>query len=203
MHLNNHINKMYLVLTALLLLVTITMFAQTQNTLEKINIQKKVQESTYENTLQQINEQVWYLFYKAYTELDVQIMADIHSNQLIRISGNGQKILDYDTYVKRYETNFEQTKIKGDTKEIALRFFERFYTKDKASERGIYQLIVNKDRAEEKRYYGKFHVILKGENEVWKILMDYDSDENKTIGEADFEAAYHIDNIEVFSIVED
>jgi len=202
MHFINYIKQIRLKLSALLLLSTITIFAQTQNTYQK-NTAESIQKSEPKNTLEQINEQVWYLFYKAYKELDAQIMADIHSNQLIRISGNGQKILDYDTYVKQYKTNFEKTKTKGETKEIALRFFERFYTKDKASERGIYELIVNKDSADEKRYYGQFHVISQKENEVWKILMDYDSNENKTIGEADFKAAFAIDDVEAFAVAKD
>lgn len=102
MHFANYIKQKYLTFTTLLLLSGITLYAQTQKMAKNNSLQKKIQESTKENTLEQINEQVWYLFYKAYTELDAQIMADIHSNQLIRISGNGQKFLDYNTYIKQY-----------------------------------------------------------------------------------------------------
>lgn len=55
---------------------------------------------------------------------------------------------------------------------------------------------INEGKAIEKTYYGKFHVILIKEQDSWKILMDYDSNENKTIGEADYQAAFAIDEFD-------
>ncbi len=38
-------------------------------------------------------------------------------------------------------------------------------------------------------YFGRFHVVLRKENSIWKILVDTDSSENGTISEKDFLAA--------------
>jgi len=154
------------------------------------------QAQVQQNELQTINEQVWSKFYEAFSTLNIELMKEIHRKDLIRISGNSQKISDYKSYIERQEKSFQQSKEKEETRHIELRFFERFYNKDTASERGIYKLTINKDTTTEKMYYGQFHVLQKKEFGVWKIFMDYDSNENQKIGKAEFDAARHIDNIE-------
>jgi len=150
---------------------------------------------TSEN-LKAINE-VWYQFYQAFDSLDYELMAEIHSKDLIRISG-GRRILDNETYINNYKRRFEDRKKKHETNEISLRFFERINNDSIASERGIYKLVRNKNRSDEKTYYGQFHVILMKENGTWKIFMDYDSNESNTIGEEDYLKAYAIEDIDKF-----
>lgn len=148
------------------------------------------------NNLKEIN-QVWKKFYQAFDSLDYKLMADIHSHNLIRISG-GQRISDYDTYINRYKSNFAYSKKNGITNNVTLRFFERIHNDSVASERGIYKLIRNKNQTSEQTYYGQFHVIFRKEQSVWKILMDYDSTEGNTIDEDDYKKAYAIDNFKPF-----
>lgn len=148
------------------------------------------------NDLKEINA-VWSKFYQAFETLDYSLMAEIHSKALVRISG-GQRISDYDTYINRYKTQFVKAKENGITNNISLRFFERINNDSIASERGIYQLIRNKDQDSEQTYYGQFHVLFKKENGEWKILMDYDSTEDNTIGEDDFNKAHAITDFESF-----
>jgi len=146
--------------------------------------------------LKEIN-QVWSKFYQAFETLDYTLMADIHSKDLVRISG-GQCISDYDTYINRYKSNFAKSKENGISNNVSIRFFERINNDSVASERGIYRLIRNKDKNDEQAYYGQFHVIYKKENGQWKILMDYDSTELNTIGDEDFKRAYSIDDFDPF-----
>ena len=148
------------------------------------------------NNLKEIN-QVWYKFYEAFDSLDYELMAEIHSEDLIRISG-GKRISDYETYINNYKRRFEDKKKKGETNEISLRFFERINNDSIASERGIYKLVRNKNRLDEKTYYGQFHVIFKKENGTWKIFMDYDSNEKNTIGEEAYLKAHGIEEIDKF-----
>jgi len=148
------------------------------------------------DNLKEINE-VWYQFYQAFDSLDYELMTAIHSKDLIRISG-GRRITDYETYINNYKRRFEDKKKKGETDEISLRFFERINNDSIASERGVYQLVRNKNRLDEKTYYGQFHVILMKENDAWKIFMDYDSNESNTIGEDDYAKAYGIEEIDKF-----
>jgi len=148
------------------------------------------------NNLKEINE-VWYQFYQTFDSLDYQPMAAIHSKNLIRIAG-GKRISDYETYINNYKKRFVEQKKKGETNEISLRFFERISNDSIASERGVYKLVRNKNRHDERAYYGQFHVILMKENDTWKIFMDYDSNESNSIGEDDYAKAYGIENIDKF-----
>ena len=148
------------------------------------------------DNLHAINK-VWEKFYKAFETLDYKPMAEIHSKDLIRISG-GQRIIDYDTYINNYKTQFEQATSKKTTNHITLRFFERINNESIASERGIYRLTINKGKLDEQSYYGQFHVIMKKENDIWKITMDYDATEFDTISKEDYDKAHAITNLEVF-----
>ncbi|MCB0399898.1 MAG: nuclear transport factor 2 family protein [Winogradskyella sp.] len=157
---------------------TIFSFSQTKANLEDINT-------------------TWEKFYKAFETLDYTLMAEIHSQDLVRVSG-GKRILDYDTYINNYKIGFERDKTAGHTSSISLRFFERINNGSTASERGIYKLVRNKGTDNEQAYYGQFHVLLKKSDGVWKITMDYDSSENGTIGEDQYQKAFAIDDFEKF-----
>ena len=146
--------------------------------------------------LKSINE-LWAKFYKAFETLDHALMAEIHSKDLIRISG-GERILDYDTYISGYQQGFEYNKSMKETNRIELRFFERAYSDSIASDRGIYKLIRNEGSDKEQIHYGEFHVLFKMESEGWKILMDYDSNLGNDKGEERFMNAQAIDSIEYF-----
>lgn len=152
--------------------------------------------SQTKNNLKDIN-QVWSKFYQAFEALDYTLMAEIHSKDLIRISG-GQRISNYESYINRYKSNFAYSKENGITNNISLRFFERINNDSIASERGIYQLIRNKGKADAQSYYGQFHVLFKKEQGEWKILMDYDSTEGNTIDEKDFQEASEINDFKNF-----
>ncbi len=148
------------------------------------------------NDLKEINE-VWGKFHRAFETLDYTLMAEIHSKKLIRISG-GKRITDYKSYINSYKTRFRKAKEKKNTNDISLRFFERINNDSIASERGIYKLIVNKDKQNERTYYGQFHVIFTKEDGIWKLLMDYDSNEANTIGEKDYDKAHGINDLDTF-----
>ena len=124
-------------------------------------------------------------------------MAEIHSKKLIRISG-GKKITDYKTYINSYKTRFKKAKENKISNIISLRFFERINNDSVASERGIYKLIRIDNSGSKQTYYGQFHVLLTKEEGIWKILMDYDSNEKNTIGEKDYTKAHAITELDKF-----
>ncbi|QMU65010.1 MAG: DUF4440 domain-containing protein [Flavobacteriaceae bacterium] len=147
-------------------------------------------------SLKEINK-VWAKFYQAFDSLNHQLMAEIHSKKLIRISG-GKKISDYETYIGNYKKNFKRARENAISNTISLRFFERIHTDSIASERGIYKLIRTREQEKEQVYYGQFHVILIKENNMWKILMDYDSDEANSIREEEYMKSYGINEFNAF-----
>ena len=147
---------------------------------------------------EEINEDVWERFYLAYTELDAKYMEEIHSKEVMRIPADSKKIFHFEQCISNYERSFSRARDKGEARKISLRFIERIANEKSATERGIYQLTVNPGAAHEANYYGKFHVILRKESGVWKILVDYDSSEGNTIGKEDFDRAFAIDDFEAF-----
>ena len=140
----------------------------------------------------------WAKFYKAFETLDYTLMAEIHSKDLVRVSG-GRRIIDYDTYINNYKASFERDKTAGQTSHISLRFFERLCNGSTASERGVYKLVRNKGTEKEQAYYGQFHVLFKKVNDEWKITMDYDSSEGGSIDETSYNNAHAIDDLDKFS----
>ncbi|MDT0553045.1 hypothetical protein [Urechidicola vernalis] len=149
-----------------------------------------------ESNLKELNL-VWSKFYMAFDSLDYSKMAEIHSKKLIRISGE-QKITDYENYISNYKKRFKKAREEQVTNKIALRFFERIQNDSVASERGIYKLVRTDKNQNSKAYYGQFHVLFIKEHKEWKILMDYDSNEKNTIGEASFQNAKSIEDFKSF-----
>jgi len=148
------------------------------------------------NNLKEINK-TWEKFYKAYDSLDYKPMAEIHSKKLVRISA-GKRITDYETYINNYKTRFEKAKNDNIVNNISLRFFERINNDSIASERGIYKLTRINNQAEKQTYYGQFHVILKKESGMWRILMDYDSNKESSIGEKNYAKSHAINEFHKF-----
>ncbi|MBN1695853.1 hypothetical protein JW879_10730 [candidate division WOR-3 bacterium] len=148
--------------------------------------------------LKDINNDVYNRFYQSHDSLDYGLMESMHSKKLMRIPAGRNTILNYMEYMEENKRFFEHVKKNNGTLNISLRFSERLNNDSIASERGIYKFTINKNREDEKVYYGKFHVILVKEDNTWKILIDYDSNENNTIGEADFKKAYEMNDFEKF-----
>ncbi|PWH82093.1 hypothetical protein DIS18_12570 [Algibacter marinivivus] len=145
--------------------------------------------------LKAINTDLWENFTKAFEDLDYNLFSSLHSNDLVRVSGNSQSIKDLTEYIESYKNHWKDKAI---NQTISFRFLERICNNYKASERGIYKLTRNPNTANEKSYYGKFHVILKKENGIWKILVDYDSSENNTIDEASYQKAFDIEDFDKY-----
>lgn len=161
-----------------------------------LNISSAQEQQT--NDCKSINQDVWEKFYEAFESLDYNLMAEIHSKDLARITANNKQIKDYTAYIEGNKKSFNYSKLNKRSIEISLRFFERISNGFTASERGIYRTTQNKGKADERISYGQFFVLLKKENGIWKIVMDYDSNENNTIGEDDFSKAFAIDDYDKF-----
>ncbi|EZH72106.1 hypothetical protein ATO12_24525 [Aquimarina atlantica] len=137
-----------------------------------------------------INADMYGKFSKAFKTLDYDLFASIHSKEMIRISGNGGEIKKAGTYLKGYQKRWSAPSQKPAP--IDFRLFERVYSDSLVSDRGIYRVTYIDDNNQTKYSYGQFHVVLKMEDQSWKILIDYDSDENKTITKDNYDAAFSI-----------
>jgi hypothetical protein len=93
------------------------------------------------------------------------------------VSQDVNQILGYDEYFKKIPDS-EKAKWKDWKRNIELRFLQRIASGDKAFEVGYYKTSnINTATGEKRTGYGKFHVLLRKENGIWKILMDADANE--------------------------
>lgn len=148
--------------------------------------------------LEQINQDVWVRFCHAFDSLDYTISEEIHTKDIMRISADQNMISDYKSYMENIQQSFNNSKERNESRNIELRFFERLADDSIASERGVYKFTLNKGTSKERDFYGQFHVLLVKREGIWKILMDYDSNENNTIDDSSFQAAFAMDDFKNF-----
>jgi ketosteroid isomerase-like protein len=138
-------------------------------------------------TTQQINEQVWIPFMKSFGSGDDETFRSVHSKDIIRVMQDDHEIIGYDKYFKKVPDSIK-AKWSDWKKNIELRFTQRIAGDDKAFEVGYYKSTsINVKTGEKRTGIGHFHVLLRKENGVWKILMDADTAEGAS--EANFNRA--------------
>ena len=142
-----------------------------------------------------INTHIWENFTKAFETHDVALFSSLHTEDLVRVSGDGKTIREKTAYIEGYKTRWQNKPV---PQTISFRFLERICNGKQASERGIYKLTRYPNTPDEVSYYGKFHVILKRESNLWKIQVDYDSSEQNTIDETTFKSAFALYDFERF-----
>jgi hypothetical protein len=139
--------------------------------------------------LKEINRDIWTPFSEAYATGNVDKYIALHTPDLIRGNGGDRaEVRSFDEYRLSSHSHFNYNKKNNRQVEIAFSFFERVANEQTASERGIYRYTVLFPDGGRQHYYGKFHVFHRRVNGLWKIAVDYDSDEDGSIGESDFAA---------------
>ncbi len=149
--------------------------------------------------LKEINRDIWLPFVEAYGTLNTEKYKNLQSEDFIRAEGNLKKLPTHKNYFDNVNAWFSDVKKDSQKLSIAFRFVERFANDKVASERGIYELkSFDATGKEQWRDYGKFHVFMRKIDGVWKIVVDYDSNENKTIDEKAYLAAFATDDFEKY-----
>lgn len=137
----------------------------------------------------EINEQVWKPFIKGLSTSDTDLFLGVHSKDLVRAPREANEVYGWQEYYKRMKAGDEKTRENGMKIDIDLRFTERIAQGDLAIEVGVYKTTMTERGGTPRSFYGRFHVVLRKESGVWKILVDTDSSERGTIGEPQFLAA--------------
>ena len=136
---------------------------------------------------EQINRDVWYNFMQAYQDLDAMLFNQIHTDDVLRIAVDGDKIFMGKEYKDRnleVFNNWNTQRIKQKLNLVSLVVFKGNY----AYEIGIYKLTRQKG-FKLNSHYGKFNVALEKVGGIWKIKMDSDTNQKGAIGEEDFISA--------------
>lgn len=125
----------------------------------------------------EINEQVWKPFIKSFATGDEAGFRAVHSKDVTRVIQDDNQVLGYDQYFKMVPDSVK-AKWGNWKKNIELRFIQRISGNDRAFEVGYYKTTsTNTQTGEIRTGIGMFHVLLRKENGVWKILMDADTKE--------------------------
>ncbi|MDF1864226.1 MAG: DUF4440 domain-containing protein [Saprospiraceae bacterium] len=134
----------------------------------------------------QINQDVWYPFMESYASFNDKEFMSIHTDDIIRISRDGQRIQVGEEYAKSMAENAKWNKERKRTRTIEFSFLERFSSGGMAFEVGYYKVISMEPEKEPKNYYGIFQVVLKNIDGKWKLLVDSDTSINNSLTEEDF-----------------
>ena len=127
---------------------------------------------------QQINKQVWKPFIESFNNDDNAGFRKVHSVDLIRVIQDDNQVLGYEEYLKPADDSVKARWGKW-KHHIELRFIQRIASCGKAFDVGYYKTIsANINTGETRVSFGKFHVLLRTENGIWKILMDQDAKED-------------------------
>jgi ketosteroid isomerase-like protein len=126
----------------------------------------------------EINDQVWKPFIRYFNAHDQAGFASVHTKDMMRVQQDANRILGPAEYFKMPDEEEKETF--ADRKvSLELRFIQRIAENGNAFEVGYYKTTVsNISRGTSRTSYGKFHVLLRKENNAWKILMDADAHEN-------------------------
>lgn len=123
---------------------------------------------------QEINAQVWVPFIETFNRDDTKALSEVHSKDFIRVIRDSDLIFGYsDAFRERPDS--VKARMAVWQRKIELRFIQRIASDEEAFEVGYYKTSYNNEKTDEQRTsYGKFHVLLRREEGIWKILMDAD-----------------------------
>ena len=136
---------------------------------------------------EQINRDVWYNM-QAYQDLDAMLFNQIHTDDVLRIAVDGDKIFMGKEYKDRNLEVFNNWNTQRIKQKIEFSFISRIQKGNYAYEIGIYKLTRQKG-FKLNSHYGKFNVALEKVGGIWKIKMDSDTNQKGAIGEEDFISA--------------
>lgn len=145
--------------------------------------------------LRELNHDVWEPFRSAYRGLDTAAFLAVHSPDLIRAGGAAKQVQDYTDYARQMAEWFARVAANGDALDIRFRFVERLVSDDAAAERGVFRIDAIRDGTP-RVFYGRFHVFSRKLDGRWRIVVDYDADDDVT--EEAFEAGAPPEDVAVF-----
>lgn len=126
-------------------------------------------------TTDAIDRDVWEPFTAAYPALDIDMIADACSADLIHAGGPARTVSTRDQHLAAFGDFFDRVRAAGDALAIEFRFTERLLGEGVASERGVFRIDVRLADGSTRQSFGHFHVVLRREEGRWRIVTDYDA----------------------------
>jgi ketosteroid isomerase-like protein len=113
----------------------------------------------------------------------------VHSKDVVRAAREEGRIMGHEEYRKVTSSGNQYFRDNKSDRKLELRFSERWAGNDVAYEVGVYKAITIRPSGNNTITYGKFHVTLRKERGIWKIVVDSDSSEGGSITDKEFLAA--------------
>lgn len=148
--------------------------------------------------LAELNRDIWTPFHEAYRDGEPEKYIALHRQEFIRGEGSRKVVRTLSEYSEGVRRSFEIWKQRGLKIDIQFRFSERIAKGAQASERGIYRLALTTPEGKRDVLHGQFHTFARKVDGRWQFVVDYDSDEGGTIGEAQYLAAAAADDFSRF-----
>ncbi len=140
---------------------------------------------TAQDVTEQIDRDVWHPFVESFSGFDENTFIALHTYDVIRVSRDGESMLVGSQYAESIRNAFAEGRERRTVRRIEFSFIDRLNKDDTAYEVGYYR-ISSASGGQEYVGYGKFHVVLKKVDGVWKIAVDSDTNDGGNILEEDF-----------------
>ena len=136
-------------------------------------------------TRQQIDDQIWRPFIQHYESLDAESFITLHTSDMLR--GGPWGLRTGAEYFAGMRQGWPKQKAAGKMRDIDFTFEYQVSGNEVAYEVGYYR-VIEKKGAEERVYFGQFHVVLRKVDGIWKIAQNWDADEinGQPVTEKDF-----------------
>lgn len=121
----------------------------------------------------EIDQQVWRPFKKAFENLDGVALNSIYAEEVLRVTPNG---IDTDNDFKSKNlARFKVNKAEGITIALDFWFDSRRTNLHTSYEVGFYRIGFTSKEGGTKFSYGQFHIVIKKIGGIWKIMQDWDT----------------------------
>lgn len=151
-----------------------------------------------QNQQAEINTQIWKPQLEAMQTNQADKFISVMSKDVVQVSYDRKVIRNYDEFSKEVISVYNRLKERKLSRNMAFRFLERIAKDGHAFEDGFYKYELVDDKAEKRVFYGYFQVVLRKENDAWKVLVDYNSDNynGKPVTAEQFDKAKTLDSLE-------
>jgi len=148
--------------------------------------------------LSELNHDIWHPFRRTYRACELPAFLDLYHPDLIRAGGPGKEVYGYDRYAAETAAWFSTCAERGDVLDIEFRFTERIAAGDLASERGVFRITATRPGADKLVFHSQFHTFARKTGGRWRIVADYDTNEDGAITPETFAAAAAIEDTASF-----
>lgn len=121
----------------------------------------------------EVNEVLWKPFKKAFENSDWKLFNSLHTDDVLRVNKWGIKIGD------EYKQSVKESYQGSNTQKRTIDFWleHRIYSNDTGYEVGYFRIRSEQDDGKISEFFGRFHIVLKKIDGIWKIAQDWDTNE--------------------------